>query len=101
MKKKSKVATIFPQFKLLDEKLFQTPIVFVFTNNGGEYIGLSPFLKTYGISHYTTITARNPGKLYDPSILESCQIRPLKLYVRFVSTLGLLSCMPHVLARLI
>lgn len=54
MKKKSNVAIIFPQFRLLVEKFFQTPIVAIFTDNGGEYIGLSPFLKTHGISHYTT-----------------------------------------------
>ncbi|GJT33879.1 retrovirus-related pol polyprotein from transposon RE1 [Tanacetum coccineum] len=41
-------------FKLLVEKFFQTPLVSIFTDNGGEYLGLLPFLKTHGISHYTT-----------------------------------------------
>ena len=54
IKSKSDVAKIFPQFKLLVEKFFQTPIISLFTDNGGEYIGLTPFLQSTGISHYTT-----------------------------------------------
>ena len=54
IKHKSDVSTIFPQFKLLVEKFFQTQIISLFTDNGGEYIGLAPFLKSMGISHYTT-----------------------------------------------
>lgn len=51
---KSDVAVIFPQFKVLVKKFFQTPIVSLFSDNGGEYIGLLPFLQQHGISHYTT-----------------------------------------------
>ena len=54
IKAKSDVATLFPQFKLLVEKFFQTSIVSLFTDNGGKYIGLAPFLQSNGISHYTT-----------------------------------------------
>ncbi|KAI3526642.1 hypothetical protein L1887_05902 [Cichorium endivia] len=54
LKRKSDVATIFPQFKLLVEKFFGSPLVSIFTDNGGEYQGLQPFLQSHGISHYTT-----------------------------------------------
>ncbi|KAM0005355.1 putative RNA-directed DNA polymerase [Helianthus debilis subsp. tardiflorus] len=54
LKRKSDVAIIFPQFKSLVEKYFQTSIISLFTDNGGEYIGLKSFLTTHGISHYTT-----------------------------------------------
>ena len=54
IKRKSDVSVLFPQFKSLVEKKFQTPLISLFTDNGGEYIGLKPFLTTHGISHYTT-----------------------------------------------
>ncbi|KAJ9558499.1 hypothetical protein OSB04_013113 [Centaurea solstitialis] len=54
LKRKSDVATLFPQFKLLVEKFFGTPLVSLFTDNGGEYQGLTSFLQTNGISHFTT-----------------------------------------------
>jgi hypothetical protein len=44
-----------PQFKLLVEKYLQAPLVSLFTDNGGEYIGLIPYLQADGISHYTTL----------------------------------------------
>ncbi|KAL4563236.1 hypothetical protein LXL04_027276 [Taraxacum kok-saghyz] len=54
MTHKSDVAKLFPTFKALVEKYFQHPIVSLFSDNGGEYLGLLPFLQTHGISHYTT-----------------------------------------------
>ena len=54
MQHKSDVAKLFPQFKILVEKFFNQQIVSLFTDNGGEYIGLLPFLQSHGISHYTT-----------------------------------------------
>ncbi|KAL4561418.1 hypothetical protein LXL04_033584 [Taraxacum kok-saghyz] len=54
MKRKSDVAILFPQFKSLVEKFFNTPLVSLFTDNGGEYQGLTSFLQTNGVSHYTT-----------------------------------------------
>ncbi|KAJ9556427.1 hypothetical protein OSB04_011041 [Centaurea solstitialis] len=54
LKHKSDVSKIFPQFKLLVEKFFQTPIISIFSDNGGEYQGLASFLQSMGISHYTT-----------------------------------------------
>nr|XP_043615796.1 uncharacterized protein LOC122587696 [Erigeron canadensis] len=33
---------------------FQSQIISLFTDNGGEFIGLLPFLQSMGISHYTT-----------------------------------------------
>ncbi|KAL4565106.1 hypothetical protein LXL04_029190 [Taraxacum kok-saghyz] len=41
-------------FKTLVEKFLQTSLISLFTDNGGEYQGLSSYLKTHGISHYTT-----------------------------------------------
>ncbi|KAJ9541946.1 hypothetical protein OSB04_028452 [Centaurea solstitialis] len=54
MKNKSDISILFPQFKLLVEKYFQTPLISLFTDNGGEYIGLSAYLQSQGISHFTT-----------------------------------------------
>ncbi|MFS7942758.1 putative RNA-directed DNA polymerase [Helianthus anomalus] len=54
MKRKSDVATLFPQFKNLVEKFFQTPLISIFTDNGGEYIGLKNYFHQRGISHFTT-----------------------------------------------
>lgn len=56
LKRKSDVATIFPQFKLLVEKYLGSLIVSIFTDNGGEYQGLQPFFQSHGISHYSTPT---------------------------------------------
>ena len=54
MKKKSDVSILFPQFKTLTEKYYQTPIVSLFTDKGGEFIKLSSYLQQHGISHFTT-----------------------------------------------
>jgi transposase InsO family protein len=54
IKAKSCVKSIFPQFKNLVEKRFQTTIKSLYSDNGGEYISLKPFLSLHGISHYTT-----------------------------------------------
>lgn len=62
IKQKSDVSKIFPQFKLLVEKFFQTPIISIFSDNGGEYQGLSSFLQSMGISHYTIPPHTHPNK---------------------------------------
>jgi transposase InsO family protein len=54
MKRKSDVQTIFPKFKSLVENFFHHKIKILYTDNGGEYIGLRPFLQNHGISHHTT-----------------------------------------------
>lgn len=54
MKHKFDVSILFPKFKLLVEKFFQTPVISLFTDNGGEYVSLTPFLQSQGISHFTT-----------------------------------------------
>jgi len=54
MKRKSDVSTLFPQFHTLVEKYYNTPLVSLFTDNGGEFIKLIPYLQTHGISHFTT-----------------------------------------------
>jgi hypothetical protein len=50
---KSCVKSIFPQFKQLVEKWFQSQIKSLYSDNGSEYTSLKPFLSLYGISHYT------------------------------------------------
>ncbi|KAC9592594.1 hypothetical protein E3N88_45594 [Mikania micrantha] len=54
IKRKSDVSTLFPIFKTLVEKFFKTSLVSLFSDNGGEYIGLIPYLQQHGISHFTT-----------------------------------------------
>jgi transposase InsO family protein len=51
---KSNVQTIFPQFHNLVENRFNTKIKSLYSDNGGEYIGLKNYLSVHGISHYTT-----------------------------------------------
>ncbi|WVZ23444.1 hypothetical protein V8G54_001988 [Vigna mungo] len=48
------VQTLFPKFKSLVENFFHRNIKILYTDNGGEYIGLRSFLSTHGISHHTT-----------------------------------------------
>lgn len=54
MKKKSDVFYIFIHFKALVENLFNTKIIQLYTDNGGEYLALQSFLAHNGISHLTT-----------------------------------------------
>lgn len=54
MKHKLDIKILFPQFKRLVEKYFKTPLISIFTDNGGEYTGLIPYLQAEGISHFTT-----------------------------------------------
>lgn len=54
LKLKSHVKETFIKFKALVENKFQTKIVTLFSDNGGEYIALKSFLATHGISHLTT-----------------------------------------------
>jgi hypothetical protein len=54
MTHKSNVQTIFPQFRNLVENRFHTKIKSLYSDNGGEYIGLKNYLSVHGISHYTT-----------------------------------------------
>ncbi|KAG7589765.1 GAG-pre-integrase domain [Arabidopsis suecica] len=54
MKKKSQVAQIFPMFHALVENRFQTKITTLYSDNGGEFIGLRHYLTSKGISHHTT-----------------------------------------------
>lgn len=49
LKKKSDVFFIFPQFKRLVENFFDHTIVYVFSNNGGEFVKLIPLFNSCGI----------------------------------------------------
>lgn len=44
----------FVAFKALVENFHKTKIVTLYTNNGGEFISLRPFLSSNGITHLTT-----------------------------------------------
>ena len=54
LKLKSVVSIIFPIFKNLVERQFNSQIKTLYSNNGEEYIKLRPFLQANGISHFTT-----------------------------------------------
>lgn len=54
MNRKSNVSVLFPRFKALVEKYFNTPLVSLFLNNGGKYVGLIPCLQKHFISHFST-----------------------------------------------
>ena len=52
--RKSYVSSTFVNFKQLVENYFSTKIKTLFSDNGGEYLGLRPFLASHGIIHLTT-----------------------------------------------
>ena len=54
MKFKSEVSILFPIFKKLVEKQFNTTIKTFYSDNGGEYIKLKSFFQQHGITHLTT-----------------------------------------------
>ena len=54
LKCKSDVSFIFPHFKSLVENFFKRKIITLYSDNEGEYTGLSTFLATHGISHHTS-----------------------------------------------
>ncbi|KAG7552793.1 Integrase catalytic core [Arabidopsis thaliana x Arabidopsis arenosa] len=54
MKNKSQVAQIFPLFQALVENRFESKITTLYSDNGGEFIGLRQYLSSKGISHLTT-----------------------------------------------
>jgi len=54
MSAKSQVSSIFPQFKMLVEKRFQSTIKALYSDNGDKFLKLKPYLSNHGISHYTT-----------------------------------------------
>lgn len=54
MKKKSDTKTIFIRFKSLVENFFQLPLKILYSDNGGEFEGLKPYLSLDGITHLTT-----------------------------------------------
>ena len=54
LKQKSDVKNVFVQFKNIMEKFFQLPVIFVYSDNGGEYVALHSIFNSLGISHFTT-----------------------------------------------
>lgn len=54
MKAKSQVAQIFPSFKMLVENRFKSKITTLYSDNGGEFVGLRSYLAQHGIAHHTS-----------------------------------------------
>ena len=54
LQQKSQVKDTFIAFKSLVENRFQCKIRTLYSDNGGEFIALRPFLRTCGISHLTS-----------------------------------------------
>lgn len=54
MKAKSQVTNIFPPFQALVENRFKTKILILYSDNGGEFMSLRPYLASKGIAHHTT-----------------------------------------------
>ena len=54
LKLKSQVFDVFTRFKAFVENRFQTKLKTLYTDNGGEYIGLRYFLARHDISHMTS-----------------------------------------------
>ena len=54
LKQKSQVYEVFIKFKSLVENRFQHKLRTLYSDNGGEYIGLARFLSLHGISHMTS-----------------------------------------------
>ncbi|WZZ89829.1 hypothetical protein YC2023_118408 [Brassica napus] len=51
---KSQVKDVFLSFKPLVETRFETKIQHLYSDNGGEYLDLRPYLSTHGITHLTS-----------------------------------------------
>jgi transposase InsO family protein len=51
---KSDITIIFLQLHVLLEKKFEFKITHLYSDNGGEYISLKPYLNKHDISHLTT-----------------------------------------------
>lgn len=54
LQKKSDTEPIFLQFKALVEKYFKRPIITLYSDNGGEYEKLDPFLAANGVTRLTS-----------------------------------------------
>jgi len=54
LKHKSDVHEVFTRYKAIVENYFQHRIITLYTDNGGEYLGLRNFLSKAGITHMTT-----------------------------------------------
>ena len=54
LKQKSQVRDTFIAFKAIVENRFQTKLMTLYFENGGEFIALRQFLSTHGISHLTS-----------------------------------------------
>lgn len=54
LKRKSDVQIVFRRYKAIVEKYFQQTIIPLYSDNGGEYIALKPFLSEHGISHLSS-----------------------------------------------
>ncbi|KAJ9562385.1 LOW QUALITY PROTEIN: hypothetical protein OSB04_007545 [Centaurea solstitialis] len=94
MKRKSDVSHLFPQFKMLVEKYFQTPLISLFTDNGGEYQGLASYLKSVGISHFTTPPPTRRNKMASPNDVIVMWLKPALLYFTFPTAVHLINRLP-------
>lgn len=54
LKKKSDTYDVFLRFRALVENFFKRRIVQFFSDNGGEFEKLTPYLSSHGISHLTS-----------------------------------------------
>lgn len=54
LKKKLNITSMFICFKSIVENFFKTKIVSLYSNDGGEYIGLKSCLDSFGIQHLKT-----------------------------------------------
>ena len=54
IKFKFEVLDVLTKFKSVAEKFFQRPIVSLYSDCGGEYIGLKSFVEQHGITHFFT-----------------------------------------------
>lgn len=54
LKQKNDATATFHKFKLLVENFFKRPIITIYSDNSGKYIGLDPTLESYGITHLTS-----------------------------------------------
>ena len=51
LRHKSDLSSLFPKFKALVEEFFNTPIVTIYSDGGGEYTTLQSLLASYSIQH--------------------------------------------------
>ena len=105
LQRKSQVCPTFMAFKALVENKFHTKIGTLYSDNGGEYVGLRLFLTSHGISHlnspphtpeHNRISERKHRHIVETGLTLLSEAGVPKVYwpYAFATAVYLINCMP-------